>query len=189
MSNQQIASFTFLTIVDDSVHNVCWWQYLWQLPNSKFPHSCRWQLLWVMMITFHTFCKFFSWSSKFWLWWLSVLIVSSFLWGVWGGCGGVGGGVLHYMARKQLAISKIMTQLFHHLAFVLRSIYARTMRCFDVSLFTFSHYIAGPKGFKRNQVLTSEISIFFLFVFQLLLLFIWLFIFRFSNPYIKVIEQ
>ena len=73
----------------------------------------------------------------------------------------MGWGVLHYMARKQLAISKIMTQLFHHLAFVLRSIYARTMRCFDVSLVTFSHYIAGPKGFKRNQVLTSEISIFF----------------------------
>ena len=62
MSNQQIATFIFLTIVDDSVHNVCWWQYLWQLPNSKFPHSCRWQLLWVMMITFHTFCKFFSWK-------------------------------------------------------------------------------------------------------------------------------
>ena len=60
MSNQQIASFTFLTLVDDSVHNVCWWQYSWQLPNSKFPHSCRWQLLWVMMITFHTFCGFSS---------------------------------------------------------------------------------------------------------------------------------
>ena len=59
MSNQQIASFTFLTIVDDSVHNVCWWQYLWKLPNSKFPHSCRWQLLSVMMITFHTFCNLF----------------------------------------------------------------------------------------------------------------------------------
>ena len=92
-----------------------------------------------------------------------MLIVSSFLFqlGVWGGLWGGLWEVLHYMASKQLAISKIMTQLFHHLAFVLRSIYARTMRCFDVSLFTFSHYIAGPKGFKRNQVLTSEISIFF----------------------------
>ena len=193
-------------------------------PTNKLPHSCSWHLLMTVFTTFvddntydncqipkcliHVdnncyeswwshfihFVSFSRESSKFWLWWLSVLIVSSFLFqlGVWGSCGGLRGGlwgVLHYMARKQLAISKIMTQLFHHLAFVLRSIYARTMRCFDVSLVTFSHYIAGSKGCEGNQVLTSEISIFFLFVFQLLLLFIWLFIFRFSNPYIKVIEQ
>ena len=182
----QLLMTVFTTFVDDNTYDNC------QVPNFLIhvDDNC-YESWWSHFIHF---VIFFSW--KFQVLTLVAQCANRLFLplptggvGVVGGCGGVGWWVLHYMARKQLAISKIMTQLFHHLAFVLRSIYARTMRCFDVSLVTFSHYIAGPKGCKGNQVLTSEISIFFLFVFQLLLLFIWLFIFRFSNPYIKVIEQ
>ena len=167
----QLLMTVFTTFVDDNTYENC------QIPNflTHVDDNC-YQSWWSHFIHF---VIFFSWKFQ-----VLTLVAQCanrlFLPLPTGGVGGLWG-VLHYMARKQLAISKIMTQLFHHLAFVLRSIYARTMRCFDVSLVTFSHYIAGSKGCKGNQVLTSEISIFFLFVFQLMLLFIWSLLFFFIS--------